>query len=177
MAESKPDVVPLPDYLLAWLQKLKPEDTAVNAHKISEELWLDLKERAANVFYESSHEEKNNLMSRQMGLGMSKEETFEEKVDEDNEVWRIVQAMCVTERTKGRQSAPTMTLYGPNGPMGSLTVHPKTGAVKPLVQKCAVCGVHSTLKCGGCKMVYYCGKEHQTLHWKSGHKNVCKSFA
>lgn len=31
----------------------------------------------------------------------------------------------------------------------------------------------SLLLCGGCKLVYYCGKEHQKLHWKT-HKLDCK---
>ncbi|XP_037033385.1 SET domain-containing protein SmydA-8-like [Bradysia coprophila] len=43
-------------------------------------------------------------------------------------------------------------------------------------QICVVCGVSAALKCGGCKMVVYCGKEHQKSDWKSGHKNRCKCF-
>eukprot|EP01084_Bolivina_argentea_P116532 207038_1 len=30
--------------------------------------------------------------------------------------------------------------------------------------------------CAGCKMAKYCCKEHQTKHWKSGHKNECKNL-
>jgi len=31
-----------------------------------------------------------------------------------------------------------------------------------------------THKCGQCKLVYYCGKECQTKHWKEGHKKDCQ---
>ncbi|XP_055373089.1 SET domain-containing protein SmydA-8 [Condylostylus longicornis] len=41
---------------------------------------------------------------------------------------------------------------------------------------CPVCGVKASLKCGGCKNVVYCGKEHQKIHWKKEHKNNCKCF-
>lgn len=43
-------------------------------------------------------------------------------------------------------------------------------------QICVVCGVLADLKCGGCKNVVYCGKDHQRVDWKSGHKNQCKCF-
>ncbi|XP_023303762.2 SET domain-containing protein SmydA-8 [Lucilia cuprina] len=42
--------------------------------------------------------------------------------------------------------------------------------------KCAVCGVPASLKCMACKQVYYCGKEHQKIHWKKGHKAECKCY-
>ena len=39
---------------------------------------------------------------------------------------------------------------------------------------CMVCGCLGTKLCGGCKKVNYCSKEHQVLHWKNGHKMLCK---
>jgi len=36
-----------------------------------------------------------------------------------------------------------------------------------------IAGQSSMKKCSKCKKVYYCGKEHQLLHWKSGHKQAC----
>lgn len=42
--------------------------------------------------------------------------------------------------------------------------------------KCAVCGVAASQKCGGCRNVVYCGKEHQIVHWKKGHKAECKCY-
>ncbi|XP_053954619.1 SET domain-containing protein SmydA-8 [Anastrepha ludens] len=42
--------------------------------------------------------------------------------------------------------------------------------------KCAFCGVAATQKCGGCRNVVYCGKEHQVMHWKKGHKAQCKCY-
>uniref|UniRef100_W8B5D3 Protein msta, isoform A n=1 Tax=Ceratitis capitata TaxID=7213 RepID=W8B5D3_CERCA len=42
--------------------------------------------------------------------------------------------------------------------------------------KCAVCGVAASQKCGGCRNVVYCGKEHQIIHWKKGHKGECKCY-
>ncbi|XP_062711433.1 SET domain-containing protein SmydA-8 isoform X2 [Aedes albopictus] len=39
--------------------------------------------------------------------------------------------------------------------------------------KCALCGVPSSLKCAGCKLVVYCSPEHQKKHWRMQHKNEC----
>ncbi|KAL0274822.1 UNVERIFIED_CONTAM: hypothetical protein PYX00_002854 [Menopon gallinae] len=39
---------------------------------------------------------------------------------------------------------------------------------------CGVCNQPSRYVCGGCKTTNYCSKEHQKLHWKSGHKEQCK---
>lgn len=39
---------------------------------------------------------------------------------------------------------------------------------------CVVCGCLGTKKCGGCKKYIYCSRAHQVLHWKSGHKLLCK---
>ena len=38
---------------------------------------------------------------------------------------------------------------------------------------CAVCGAVSSMCCGKCRSVYYCGKEHQKGHWTT-HKRLCK---
>lgn len=43
--------------------------------------------------------------------------------------------------------------------------------------KCGFCGIAATMKCGGCKTVFYCGKEHQKLDWKKTHKSRCKSYS
>lgn len=42
--------------------------------------------------------------------------------------------------------------------------------------KCEFCGVVATLKCGGCRIVFYCNKEHQKMDWRKGHKTNCKSY-
>lgn len=42
-------------------------------------------------------------------------------------------------------------------------------------EKCEVCGEPSELKCSACKLVSYCGKEHQKQGWKD-HKISCKPF-
>ncbi|XP_055907545.1 SET domain-containing protein SmydA-8 [Eupeodes corollae] len=41
---------------------------------------------------------------------------------------------------------------------------------------CPICRTAATLKCAGCKSVVYCGKEHQKIHWKKGHKAECKCY-
>lgn len=43
-------------------------------------------------------------------------------------------------------------------------------------QNCPICGIPSKLKCGGCKNVVYCGKDHQKQHWRKEHKGQCKCF-
>ena len=37
------------------------------------------------------------------------------------------------------------------------------------------CGQAASLTCGGCGLVRYCSREHQTGHWKQQHKKVCKA--
>lgn len=38
---------------------------------------------------------------------------------------------------------------------------------------CVVCGCVGTKTCSQCHSVNYCGKEHQSRHWKAGHKKTC----
>ena len=38
---------------------------------------------------------------------------------------------------------------------------------------CDVCGCKGDKKCSKCHMAQYCSREHQTVDWKSGHKNFC----
>jgi hypothetical protein len=49
--------------------------------------------------------------------------------------------------------------------------------VATATRACAGCGdCASELKaCSRCKAVYYCSKECQSAHWKSGHKAACES--
>lgn len=42
--------------------------------------------------------------------------------------------------------------------------------------KCSHCSELAVLQCGGCKLVFYCNKEHQRLDWKNGHKTKCKCY-
>jgi len=41
---------------------------------------------------------------------------------------------------------------------------------------CAVCGTPSTNRCGNCKVVGYCCRDHQKAHW-SAHKKLCQKGA
>jgi hypothetical protein len=38
---------------------------------------------------------------------------------------------------------------------------------------CAVCGAPTTLRCARCSKQWYCSRDHQSEHWKSGHKLEC----
>ncbi|XP_003969537.1 programmed cell death protein 2 isoform X1 [Takifugu rubripes] len=40
---------------------------------------------------------------------------------------------------------------------------------------CWVCGCLGNKACSRCHMVTYCGKHHQTVHWKHTHKKECSS--
>ena len=41
--------------------------------------------------------------------------------------------------------------------------------------QCALCHNPANQRCTGCHITFYCGKEHQKLHWKK-HKNNCCAF-
>jgi len=38
---------------------------------------------------------------------------------------------------------------------------------------CVVCGCSGPKKCSRCHLINYCSREHQVIHWKSGHKRCC----
>eukprot|EP00795_Rhopilema_esculentum_P013446 gene13446-4317_t len=38
---------------------------------------------------------------------------------------------------------------------------------------CQVCSAKSRFRCSSCRSVYYCGRSHQTLDWKT-HRSVCR---
>ncbi|XP_077997124.1 programmed cell death protein 2-like isoform X2 [Glandiceps talaboti] len=38
---------------------------------------------------------------------------------------------------------------------------------------CVMCGSKGPKRCGKCHKVAYCGRDHQKIDWKSGHKKVC----
>lgn len=43
------------------------------------------------------------------------------------------------------------------------------------VKLCRVCGCPGNKACSRCHTVTYCGRHHQTLHWKHSHKKECLS--
>ncbi|XP_031702460.1 programmed cell death protein 2 [Anarrhichthys ocellatus] len=45
----------------------------------------------------------------------------------------------------------------------------------PGIKLCWVCGCPGSKACSRCHTVSYCGKHHQTLHWKHTHKRECCS--
>ena len=38
---------------------------------------------------------------------------------------------------------------------------------------CYICGLPGPQRCSICKNVYYCSRNHQLIHWKNGHKDIC----
>merc|ERR1711865_530653 len=38
---------------------------------------------------------------------------------------------------------------------------------------CALCGAPTTFACSLCMETFYCGEEHQTIHWEQGHMHDC----
>ena len=58
----------------------------------------------------------------------------------------------------------------------SIRTHVLNGQI--IERRCAQCGVWDRTgktfsHCSGCRLVYYCGKECQRLHWREAHKAVC----
>ena len=45
------------------------------------------------------------------------------------------------------------------------------GATPPI--QCVVCGLAGGKRCAGCSQATYCTKQHQTWHWRNGHKKAC----
>ncbi|XP_029987088.1 programmed cell death protein 2 [Sphaeramia orbicularis] len=58
----------------------------------------------------------------------------------------------------------------PADPDPDQTVLPVSG-----VKLCWVCGCPGNKSCSRCHSVTYCGKHHQTIHWKHAHKRECCS--
>ncbi|KAM9366432.1 programmed cell death protein 2 [Symphorus nematophorus] len=58
----------------------------------------------------------------------------------------------------------------PSGPEPDESVLAVSG-----VKLCWVCGCPGNKACSRCQTVSYCGKHHQTLHWKHAHKKECGS--
>lgn len=52
---------------------------------------------------------------------------------------------------------------------------PDHSALPSGVKLCWVCGCPGNKACSRCHAVTYCGKHHQTLHWKHTHKKECSS--
>jgi hypothetical protein len=55
----------------------------------------------------------------------------------------------------------------------------RAAEVSPYIQGvCAVCNSVATRlrRCGGCKILQYCSKEHQKTHWKTFHRLECPYF-
>ncbi len=48
--------------------------------------------------------------------------------------------------------------------------HPSAAQYQDL---CLVCGTPGAKQCGKCHRATYCGKGHQTIDWKAGHKKIC----
>ncbi|XP_014209828.1 protein msta-like [Copidosoma floridanum] len=40
---------------------------------------------------------------------------------------------------------------------------------------CAVCKISAKQKCGGCRSVFYCSRDHQKQHWKE-HSRSCRAY-
>ncbi len=51
--------------------------------------------------------------------------------------------------------------------MGTVEEVPEDGGT------CPVCKKSASLKCAGCRQIFYCRRECQKKHWKK-HKNECK---
>ena len=59
---------------------------------------------------------------------------------------------------------------------GKKTEKKKNGS--EVVNLCALCeSRNAKMRCGGCRVRWYCSKECQVLHWKGGgHKQECQAL-
>ncbi|XP_078412671.1 programmed cell death protein 2 [Cetorhinus maximus] len=44
---------------------------------------------------------------------------------------------------------------------------------RPGLRLCRVCGASGPKSCSRCRWAHYCGKEHQSLDWRAGHREAC----
>ncbi|XP_078086553.1 programmed cell death protein 2 isoform X2 [Mustelus asterias] len=44
---------------------------------------------------------------------------------------------------------------------------------RPGLRLCRVCGASAPKSCSRCRWAHYCGKEHQSLDWRAGHREAC----
>ncbi|XP_067900315.1 programmed cell death protein 2 [Heterodontus francisci] len=44
---------------------------------------------------------------------------------------------------------------------------------RPGLRLCRVCGASGPKSCSRCRQAHYCGKEHQRLDWRAGHRVAC----
>lgn len=70
-----------------------------------------------------------------------------------------------------------MAPFGPAGNVSDFRVDRAKKSIYLAMSEtvCAECGGPADLKCSACKLVAYCGKEHQKKHWKV-HKGLCRPF-
>ena len=48
-----------------------------------------------------------------------------------------------------------------------------TIATASQLRRCVQCGAHAKRTCSGCRLVRYCGRKCQRIHWKEHHKSEC----
>lgn len=82
---------------------------------------------------------------------------------------------CIAEHSPSSRSICTLRSQLPRE--NSVYPYDSQDKLHPLDQSdfaetCALCGCAGISRCGACKAVSYCSKDHQKLHWKQ-HKNVC----
>lgn len=80
----------------------------------------------------------------------------------------------------GGPRTATQTATQDHGPFGPWTVHGASAARDSReTALCHQCGSarEGLQMCGGCKSLWFCGKECLTAAWKAGHKQECKVLA
>lgn len=79
------------------------------------------------------------------------------------------------QQQQQRAEAPIQASVAAKAPVSAI----QTSPVKPMLSligaaSCGYCGMHGAeQRCAGCKSVYYCSVQHQSLDWEARHQNRC----
>lgn len=137
--------------------------------------WLELKDLPTRAEVKCASCDKPAKLLLQVYAPMETDDSFHRTIF----IFVCPNKQCCVERGSNRnlivlrcQLRQENEFYSNEAPDEKDTTLAEVGPGKFGVKTCRLCGIKSTENCSKCGVVYYCGKEHQTLDW-SEHKAKC----
>jgi len=163
------------EHFVNWLDSIDKHELLWSSTTVSEEEWKTLKTDAILIFGSMSSDEKIKLLKTNIDVQSVREKDFP---DLKHELLRVLRGLCVKE--KNNKNSPSIAIYNlESGNCTDMLVNKNNPSNhKPLINECGVCKTSGCkFLCSGCRMVYYCSKDCQTIDWKKSHKNTCGKTA